>query len=245
MKRVIISFLVILFCLSFISAEDSFLLVKEKEFTTPELATMEIVNGIKNANIKQIFSACAINEVATKFDFKKYGIMVGSFAPLTFKAPSTNEMYIDINKLDIMYYIARQVKMLSYSLLIDGLLDTKPRFPFDGAAATKVQSELDTSRLKKIIYTRSDFPSKKFEHNESYINKLNELAANYGAEEATERLVLISFENHYYVFGIHLLRYGNFWKADFLNSLMAITDVSGLAEITTLANYINSINDDK
>jgi hypothetical protein len=223
-------------------ADQSFLSIKESQFVNPDMAVTEFVNGLKNSSLEQMFSTCAFNEMSELYDFRKFSLRLNAFSPQTWKAPSINSMYIGLNKIDAMNSMARQIKILTYSLLFDADFDLSIKAPFDEEEIQKTLNELNVDRLKNIEYVRSDFSVKRFEKNERYLKNSKDQAAPLGAEDSTERLVLIKFENSYYTFGIHLLKYNGFWKIDILSSPLVGTDISGKVSKTTLDEYNNIIN---
>ena len=223
-------------------ADQSFLSIKEDQFVNPDMAVVEFVNGLKISSLEKIFSTCAINKISELYDFRKFCLRLDAFSPQTWRAPSINPMYIGLNKIDAMNNIARQLKILTYSLLFDPNFDLSTKGPFDEVEIQKTLNELNVDRLKNIEYIRSDFSVKRFEKNERYLKNSKDQAAPLGAEDSTERLVLIKFENSYYAFGIHLLKYNGFWKINILSSPLVGTDISGKVQKITLNDYNNLLN---
>jgi hypothetical protein len=123
------------------------------------------------------------------------------------------------------------VKILVYSLLAPDIKLDGSVILTDATGAGKYAAELDLSKLAQLkvvkIGTPSVLSNQKARDNEA------SNAHVYGADEATERLVLLNFGADDYGIGITLFRYGDNWKVVSQSSPLAGTTSTGGAVKTT------------
>jgi hypothetical protein len=75
-----------------------------------------------------------------------------------------------------------------------------------------------------------------------YMENAAKMAKIFGADESTERVVLVSLDQNYYYLGFTLLRYGGNWKISGRNSHLANTDALGTPQKTTAEDFENMIS---
>ena len=193
------------------------------EFNTPEAAIEYFIKSVKNNDIYDAFKACAVYEYSENFDFSKYTeyiqAMILGYSP----APSGNEIFTQINIIDRMYTLSSQIKYLCYSLLSEEIADGNIIFPENDQRVSAFIQSLDTSRLSDLEIVEIKIPFPDVITSERYNAFAEKLAACFGADTATERIVLYRFEGSYFASGFHLLLYGDNWKIDGLNSAVAGT----------------------
>ena len=89
-------------------------------------------------------------------------------------------------------------------------------------------SQVDPERLAGLEVVDIRFPDAEFEDDPRYLENAAERASIYGADELTERLALISFEDQLYDVGFTLLRYGDDWKV-----LSQVSPLGGMSALGT------------
>ncbi len=202
-------------------------------YSTPEAAITAYLDGIKQQNVSAIFIASAVNEPAQQFDFQAYADRLQAMPLLTSPAPAEYPFYVKMNRVRRQNEVLSQVRNLAYSLLstetIDGSMVANP-------GTERVQTfvtDVDPSRLSGIELVKIGTPSPDLLSSTRFQENAAKQAAIYGADELTERVALLSFEDKDYLLGFTLLRYGDSWKIMYQTSNLAGTPALGTAELTT------------
>jgi len=202
-------------------------------YSTPEAAITAYLDGIKQQNVSAIFIASAVNEPAQQFDFQAYADRLQAMPLLTSPAPAEYPFYVKMNRVRRQNEVLSQVRNLAYSLLstetIDGSLVANPGTERVQAFVTDV----DPSRLSGIELVKIGIPSPDLLSSTRFQENAAKQAAIYGADELTERVALLSFEDKDYLLGFTLLRYGDSWKIMYQTSNLAGTSTLGTVEPTT------------
>ena len=204
---------------------------------TPEDAVREYLAGVAEANAERILGASAIDEAAMGFDFEGNVEALRAFLPFQSLAPSDHPFFVDANRAQQTYRILLAVQMLAYGLLAGLEIDGAAIAPVDREWAGTFVSQLDPSRLADLEVVDVRFPNAEFEADERYLDNAAAQAARYGADELTERLALVSFEDGLYAVGFTLLRYGDDWKVISQVSPLAGTSAMGTATPTTVEDF--------
>lgn len=84
-------------------------------------------------------------------------------------------------------------------------------------------------------------PSPALVYHERNQENWNRTAAYYGADELTERVVLLLFEGDYYYVGFTLLRYGENWKISNASSALGNTNPLGAPQKITEEEFAELI----
>lgn len=217
--------------------------VREVNFTQVDDVVSTFVQGLKNQDLEMILSVSAVNEMAEGFDFVQYCQRLNAVNLLVWKAPSTSSFYKQINRLDFTAALARQVRNLAYSLVSDEEISGQTVMPTGEGFFEKVQRGLDPSALSGLTLIRSDFPRKSIEKTDRYLKLAVDQARPFGAQESTERLVLVERSGITYVFGLHFLKYGKYWKIDVLCSYLGSLPATGTAEKKERSSYEADISE--
>ena len=205
-------------------------------FATPEAAIREYLAGVADADVDRILGASAIDEVSTGFDFTAWVDRLQAFVPDAL-GPAEYPFYADINRALLSQRILRKVQMLAFGLLSGETMDGSVIAPADAAWAETFTGRVDPARLADLGIEDIRFSNARFEHDERHLANMAKLAALYGADELTERLVLFSFEGQLYDVGFTLARYGDDWKVFDQVANLANTDPLGTARPTTVEEY--------
>lgn len=200
-------------------------------FKTPEEAVAHYLGGVAQNDVGKILQASAVNEMGGNFKFAVYAERLRVINP-TYLSPAEYPFYAEINKAHLSSQILNQVKNLSYSLLSGeemegGIIQA------DAERVGRFVKDVDPQRLSKLEVRKIDLPNKKVMAEAGYLENAARIAKGYGADESTERVALVSFEQNYYYLGFTLLRYGTNWKIGNQVSQLAGTSPLGAAQQTT------------
>lgn len=213
-------------------------------YSTPETAITAYLDGVKRQDISAILAASAIDEPAEQFDFQAYADRLQAMPLVTSPAPAEYPFYAEMNRVRRQNEILNQVRNLAYSLLsaetIDGGIIANP-------GSERVQTfvtDVDPSRLSGIKLVKTGAPSPSLLSSDRFQQNAAKQAAIYGADELTERVALLAFEDKNYLLGFTLLRYGDSWKVMYQTSNLAGTSALGTVEATTPEEFASLIASD-
>jgi hypothetical protein len=206
-------------------------------FPTPEDAVRHFVDALVAGDFDGAMAACSIEEQADGFDFPGYIDRVKTHMMFSSPAPSTSDLYRDLDAAATLGSLANQTKMLVYSFFVTEGLDGQPLMPADRAYAEEFQKAVDPSKLADLELVRIDPPMKRLLWTANNINNFNKMANLYGAETMTERIALYELDGQTFVGGFGLYRYESGWKIFKLNSTLAGTSATGAAMSATLEDY--------
>jgi hypothetical protein len=213
-------------------------------FKTPEEAINYYFDGLAQADIRKIMEACAIDEMAEKSSFDLFIEQAGSMTIST-PAPTDYPLYIELHKAHLSGTILNRVKYFAFSLLSKEIEDGYDgnTIPMDTERTNQFVIDVNPARLAEIEVQQIDLLNKAQMNDDKHIH-LADRASFYGADEATERVVLFTFEGDYYYLGFMLLRYGENWKISSQVSTMANTNKFGAAQKTTIEEFEALVNGD-
>lgn len=206
-------------------------------FPTPEDAVRHFVDALVASDFDRAMAACSVDEQADGFDFPGYIDRVKTHIMFSSPAPSTSDLYRDLDAAATLGSLANQTKMLIYSFFVTDGLDGQPVMPADRAYAEEFQQVVDPSNLIDLELVRIDPPMNRILWTAKNINNFNKMANIYGAETMTERIALYKLDGQTFVGGFGLYRYESGWKIFKLNSSLAGTSANGAAMPATLEDY--------
>ncbi len=206
-------------------------------FSTPKDAIRHFYESVVANDFETALEACAVREQAEDFDFPGYVDRMKMHMPLMNPAPSTSDMYRDLNEAAILGNLANQIKTLSFSFFVTDGLDGTPVTPADRAYAEAFEEAVDSKKLAGLKLLRIDPPMKSILESEKNIENFSEMAKLYGAEEMTERIALYDLDGRTFVGGFGLYRYASGWKIFRLYSSLAGVSPTGAAVETTAQEY--------
>jgi hypothetical protein len=224
---IILSIILVLYA-SHVSAKPAN--VYEKHFATPENAITYFIKALTKNDLNKAFKACAINDYNENYDFSAFSRRLDSVSYLHYLAPSEYAFYAELNKLECLARIGKQIKLLYYSILFNenDLLVTKAK-PTDEQLERFIQA-VDPKRLSDLQLISIDKPS--LVNDKRYQKNSLASAQCFGANDATERVVLLKLDNDFFILGFHLYKFGSFWKIDSLCSPLANTTMYGVEKIS-------------
>jgi hypothetical protein len=213
-------------------------------FATPEEAIAFYVEAVAQSDITQVLQVCAVDEMSENFRFDLYTDRIRAltvYAP----APSDYPFYVELNRAQFLSQILNQVKNLTYGLLAteNGMIEGRT-VPIDAAGAAQFLEEVNPERLANLQLVEVGVPNPEMAQNENTQRIWQAQAQIYGADELTERVALLLFDEEYYYVGFTLLRYGEDWQISGANSALANTSALGAPSATTVEEFQAMIGSD-
>jgi hypothetical protein len=206
-------------------------------FSTPEDAITAYFKGVTQGDFSQILQASAMNEISERFRFDLSIERLRAFLPFENYAPADYAFYVELNRAQIASSIARQVKILAYSLLSTQDIDYSRVTQMDLDTAVSFMAEVDPARLAQLEVRDIRPPNPAILSSDRYKENAVKIARVYGADDSTERVVLFAFEDHDYMLGFTLLSYGENWKIISASSPIANTSALGNPVKTTIEEF--------
>lgn len=203
---------------------------------TPEDAVRQYLVGVAANDADEVLQACAIDEVATHFQFDLQAERLQAILPTTFLLPSSYQFYAGLNRYAQAYQIFVELRGLSYSLLSSHPVD-QTITPVTADQAQQLVKDLDPSHLAGLTVVSVKFPIAKFATDAHTLSNFAAEAKVYGADELTERLALLQLNGQYYAVGFTLVRYGSDWKVLNQVSNLAGMPATGAAQQTTPGDF--------
>ena len=186
-----------------------------KSFATPEDAIESFVAYLKAGDYDGVLSTCAIDSMASGFDYKKYAERMSVLPPITMAGmPSEYAQYVKYNALKNTLTVMNQMIgfTVSFSLsennsgIINGMTTMLEdgQFP-DGLIEELNPDILDSLEIVEIAKTSiHDIPKNR--------ENQKKQADMYGADDLQFRSVLYQYNGHYYVGGFTLVEYDGRWQ---------------------------------
>jgi hypothetical protein len=202
-------------------------------YTTPEAAVAAYVGGIAAGDMQAVLAASAIEEAALGFDFTAYVERLQALPLMTSPAPAEYPLYAEMNRVRRQNEVLIAVRNLAYSLLSDEDVE-EGLIAQPGAERTAAfVKAVDPQRLAGIEVLEIGVPEPDILQGERYQTTAGQFARIYGADDMTERVVLLGFEGDTYLLGVTLLRYGEGWKV--INQMANLAGTSGLGTVEEIS----------
>jgi len=213
-------------------------------FETPEDAITFYLEAVIQGDTAQILQASAVDEMSANFDFERAVNRVGS---LTIHTPASSDhpFYVELNKAQFTSQILGQVKNLAYGLLatekdvVEGLAVF-----IEPEGTTRFMNEVNPERLTELQVIEIGVPLPHLANDARNLENWAELARIYGADELTERIVLLEFDEDIYYTGFTLLRYDESWKISSAASPLGGISITGAPMLTTVEDFQDLIRGD-
>lgn len=180
------------------------------DLSTPEGAIAAYIEGVAEQEFSAILAASAVENMSKGYNIVAHVDRLKALTP-RIPMPSSDPLFIEINKIDFTGTIAGNVKFLAYGLMsTSGIVEGKS-VKMDATGAAEFASAVRGDRLSGLELVKVAIPSPKILNSERY-QVLAALAAKmYGADASTERVALLSFEGLHFAMGFSLLQYGDEW----------------------------------
>jgi hypothetical protein len=210
-------------------------------FATPEEAVREYLEGVAHADVEQILSASAVDQMQRGYRFDLMVERLNSFQPMV-DGPVHAPFFADIQRADWQSDLLFQVRWLAYSLLTpeplsEQLEDLVPLYEVDAAWAAGLMAELDPARLSSLVVVDIRLPEPDLFRSAGNLTGMARRASVYSADELTERVALITFEGDLYAVGFTLLRYRDSWFVSFQSSPLSGLPSHGVARRMTIDEF--------
>lgn len=225
------------------TASSSMLTITEENFAKPDDAVEHFITAVANNDLKAALSACAVNELAQKFDAAAY-INRMKAIPYMMAAPSEYEFYAALNQAWFLGQITSQIKTFTYSLLDSEAANAlaqssvvQAQDDTESIAAAFVE-DTDPAALKTLKIIRVDLPVPDIYNSEINQKNIKKMAAMYGTDEVTDRIMLVELNGTQYLVGFTLLKYDESWKILGMSSGIAGTSGNGAATEISESDYL-------
>jgi hypothetical protein len=213
-------------------------------FATPEDAITFYLEGVMQGDVSHIMQACAVTELSENVRFDLWIDFVGYLTSVS-PAPSDYPLYVELNEGYYSWQLLQQVRNIAYRLLANETDVTTGRTTaMDLEGATQFVAALNPERLAGLEIVTMGLPDPELAANERTVNLWTRNAQIYGADEYTERVVLLLFEGNYYYIGFTVMRYGDTWKISDAASPLGNALLSGTLEEITREDFQALIGDD-
>lgn len=211
-------------------------------FPTPESAITYFIEHVKAEDYDGALHACAVNEIATRYDYEALIQSVRALFPTLRYLPSEYGLFVANNRRAVEYQILQQLSWIALSVALPAeyedflqmrtLLDTAIDFDH-------IVGDMNPQKLFKIEIV--EIEKSQLLESERHLEYLARQAQIYGADAATSRAVLYEIDGTYYVGGFQLLRYDGEWLISALTDILidqpasgALLKVSGPAEFEAM-----------
>lgn len=204
---------------------------EQQGFATPEEAVEFSTEQIAEGDAAGALTAWATDAQAENLDLVDTLERLRAFTPAdTSSLPSDDELFVGLAKTTRAGAAAEQYRRMTISLLLPDVdLDSTTPLEKGDFSAQDIVDGLDSARLAGLTTQRIDQvkgPGKLDEN-------LAEAAKLVGADESREYVVLYELDGETYLGGVGVLRYGDDWQIDSLQSSFAGTAYGSLQAITS------------
>jgi hypothetical protein len=233
-------FLIMLCILLSTSLFDALAQGETPVFSKPEDAIRHFVAALSENDLQKALQACAVDEYAQGYDFVGMMDRAKALLPMQQMAPSEYDLFAEMNKISAMYTLVNQMKMMIYSFFVPEVKEGITMYVGGSVDdAKKFAEAVDPGKLKNLKLLRIDPPMQNMLNSAKNIENFQKMAALYGAQEMTERIVLYELDGKTYLGGFGVLRYGEGWKIQRLGSNLAGLSAFGTVEETTIDEYVS------
>lgn len=198
------------------------------DLTTPEKAVSAYLDAVARQDFNAMIAVSSAGRMGEAYNFSTHVNRVGMFMPSAMPLPASGPFFVEINKAKFTAQIVQQVQFLIYGLMAsDDILNGKP-VRMESAAAAEFAGTVRAERLAGLSLVKTGIPNASMQASERYQANAAQMMKSFGADEATERLALLSFEGQSFALGFSLLRYGEDWTVSSQSSQLAGTTASGV-----------------
>jgi len=210
----------------------------EQHFKTPEEAITAYIDAVKKQDFDAVLATTATDHMSTNYDFLAHTDRLKAIV-ISGDMPTTDPFFISINKAINAGWSAKRIQFLIYSLMTDTALNDAKTVVLSEhpTAATDMYAALRTERLSGLAIAKIGLPHPAQLNGSQAQYSFAREAKMYGADSATERVGLLSFEGRFFLIGFGLIRYGNDWLIEEQASALADTDRLGIVKQITLEEF--------
>jgi hypothetical protein len=203
-------------------------------FSTPEATVREYMAGLADADLPRILGTVAVDEMAEGFRFDLQIERLKAFLSYDGMAPAGHPFFVEMNRVERVSVVMRQLRNLVYGLLSEETIDGSVIAPVDPAWAEDFVALVDPERLAGLALLDIGVANREMLESDVARTRDAERAAVYGADELTERVALVSFDGELDYVGFTLGRFGDGWKVISQDAPLAGVSNLGTAVPTTL-----------
>ncbi len=185
-----------------------------KSFATPEDAIESFIGYLKSGDYDGALSTCAIDSMASGFNYKKYVQRLMALTPLGYSGmPSEYPQYIKYNALKNTLTIVEQMIGFTVSFSLSeknsGFINGMTTALEDGQIP-ELMEELNPDILNSLEIVEI---AKTSVHDTIQNRDIQKKYADiYGADDLQYRSVLYKYDGSYFVGGFTLIEYGGKWQ---------------------------------
>ncbi|MCB0044941.1 MAG: hypothetical protein KDD92_05905 [Caldilineaceae bacterium] len=183
---------------------------------TPEEALTAYVSALAASDAQAILALRSTDELSVGYAFDAAAARLGgSITPYLSIGPGAllpprHPLYVEMNRAALVAEAMYDVKRLHYGLLI-GLDIIDPGVAvlrLEEAEIAALMEALEPQRLTDLMLVRIALPDGKIMQSDRYREMMDQQTAVYGADELTERVALLAFEESEYIQGF---TFGSVW----------------------------------
>ncbi len=195
-----------------------------KGFDTPEDAIESFVGYLKAGDYDGTLSTCAINSMASGFDYKKYAERLSVLPPIAMAGmPSDYAQYVKYNALKNTLTVMNQMIAftVSFSLSEDnsGIINGMTTMLEDGQFPDGLIEDLNPDILESLEIV--DIAKTSLHDTPTNRENQKKQAETYGADDIQFRSVLYKYMGSYYVGGFTLIEYNGRWQVQNMSDPIA------------------------
>lgn len=199
---------------------------------TPEEACRMVYEAIADSDVDGILAISSAASAAAGYRFDRFIDRVQVFLPSQL-APSEYPMFRRIDEITLQDRLLTQVVTMTYALLSDETIDGEPKRDKDAEWARRFTEQVDPARLSSLTVADIRFSDPEFARDATHLAWEARAAAMWGADESTERVVLLTLDDRTWMGGCRLLRYGADWTVSGLGANLAGLSPLGVPEPIT------------
>jgi len=213
-----------------------------QSFPTPESAITSFIERVKAEDYDGALDACAVNEIATRYDYEALIKSVGALFPTLRYLPPEYGLFVANNRRAVECQILQQLSWIALSVALPAEYEDflKMRTLLDSAIDfDHVVADMNPEKLLRINIIK--IGTSHLLDSERHQEYLARQARIYGADVATSRAVLYEIDGGYYVGGFQFFRYDGEWLISALSDILidqpasgALLKVSGPAEFEAM-----------
>ncbi len=195
-----------------------------KSFATPEDAIESFVGYLKAGDYDGALSACAINSMASGFDYKKYAERLSVVPPITMAGmPSEYAQYVKYNALKNTLTVMNQMIGFTVSFSLSegnsGIINGMTTMLEDGQFPDGLIEELNPDILESLEIV--DIAKTSLHDTPTNRENQKKQAETCGADDIQFRSVLYKYMGSYYVGGFTLIEYNGRWQVQNMSDPIA------------------------
>lgn len=181
-------------------------------FDQPEDAIRHFLACATAEEYECALRACAVDEIAERFDYEAMIAWLRAIVPSTQYLPSEYTLFAARNRHAVEYFILQQLSWMALSVVLppkyNGFL-TMHILTDSTVDLDDVVTDMNPTRFRTLEIV--DIRSSHLLNSEGNMQNLVRQAGIYGADSSTSRSVLYKVDSEYFVGGFQLMQYDGGW----------------------------------